>query len=176
MKKLLFTFVISALTQPVLAADWGCEVLLCLSNPAGPTAVSQCVPPITKLWDELKKGNPFPSCAMGSSSGSAGGAAASNYAGHRWANSGYCSPGLLRLDTSDPSDPGAASCNARGVVDVVVNGVMTTRVWWGVSRQPSTTLTETAAAGTASYDPTQTVSKAIAAYKAEQAAKYGSGG
>lgn len=26
--------------------QWGCEVLLCLSNPAGPTAVKECEPPI----------------------------------------------------------------------------------------------------------------------------------
>lgn len=46
------------------ASDWGCQVLLCLSNPAGPTAVAACVPPITKLWNALKKRNPdpFPTC------------------------------------------------------------------------------------------------------------------
>lgn len=43
---------------------WGCEVLLCLSNPAGPTAVGECVPPITKLWKHLAKGHSFPSCGL----------------------------------------------------------------------------------------------------------------
>lgn len=28
---------------------WGCEVLLCLANPNGPRAVSECRPPIDKL-------------------------------------------------------------------------------------------------------------------------------
>ena len=42
------------------ADDWGCEVLLCLSNPAGPTAVEQCKPPIQRLWDHLRHGHEFP--------------------------------------------------------------------------------------------------------------------
>lgn len=46
------------------ASDWGCEVLLCMSNPAGPKAVSECVPPINKLYSELRKGRPFPTCNL----------------------------------------------------------------------------------------------------------------
>lgn len=67
MKKLLFAFAVLAGVSATAAKadDWGCQVLLCLSNPAGPTAVSECVPPINKLWDELRKGHAFPSCAMG---------------------------------------------------------------------------------------------------------------
>ncbi|MEO8921576.1 MAG: hypothetical protein ABI330_01875, partial [Caldimonas sp.] len=46
------------------ASDYGCKVLLCLANPAGPTAVSQCVPPITQLWRDLAHvpPRPFPTC------------------------------------------------------------------------------------------------------------------
>jgi hypothetical protein len=44
------------------ASDHGCTVLMCLSNPAGPTAVSECVAPIKKLWRDLAKGQAFPSC------------------------------------------------------------------------------------------------------------------
>ena len=46
------------------ASDYGCRVLLCLANPAGPTAVTQCVPPITQLWRDLARvpPRPFPSC------------------------------------------------------------------------------------------------------------------
>lgn len=46
------------------ASDYGCRVLLCLANPAGPTAVAQCVPPITQLWRDLSRvpPNPFPTC------------------------------------------------------------------------------------------------------------------
>ena len=48
------------------ADTWGCEVLLCLSNPAGPMAVAQCVPPITRLYRAIFKWrpDPFPTCLM----------------------------------------------------------------------------------------------------------------
>ena len=45
------------------ASDWGCQVLLCLSNPGGPTEYAECAPPIHKLWRELAKGHPFPTCS-----------------------------------------------------------------------------------------------------------------
>jgi len=48
--------------SPAEADNWACEVALCLSNPAGPMAVSQCVPPITKLHKHLAKGRSFPLC------------------------------------------------------------------------------------------------------------------
>ena len=44
------------------ASDYGCKVLLCLANPAGPTAIGQCVPPITQLWRDLTRFRPFPTC------------------------------------------------------------------------------------------------------------------
>lgn len=47
---------------------WGCEVLLCLSNPDGPDAVSECQPPIERLRRHLRHGHPFPSCRSGGSS------------------------------------------------------------------------------------------------------------
>ena len=49
---------------PAQASDYGCKVLLCLANPAGPTAVAQCVPPITQLWRDLARvpPRPFPTC------------------------------------------------------------------------------------------------------------------
>lgn len=45
---------------------WGCEVLLCLANPNGPKAVSECHPPIDKLFDCLSWRHPcsFPKCPM----------------------------------------------------------------------------------------------------------------
>jgi hypothetical protein len=48
-----------------MASDFGCEVLLCLSNPGGPTQYAACVPPITKLWQELAIGRSFPICSDG---------------------------------------------------------------------------------------------------------------
>ncbi|NLS16687.1 hypothetical protein HGP16_08960 [Rhizobium sp. P40RR-XXII] len=45
------------------ADDWGCQVILCLSNPGGPTQYAACHPPISKLWQELAKGHSFPTCS-----------------------------------------------------------------------------------------------------------------
>ncbi|CAN7622758.1 hypothetical protein [Pararhizobium sp. LjRoot238] len=45
------------------ASDWGCQVVLCLSNPGGPTQFAECRPPIQKLWRELAKGHSFPTCS-----------------------------------------------------------------------------------------------------------------
>ncbi len=61
------------------ADNWGCEVLLCLSNPAGPMAVAQCVPPITRLYQAIFKWrpDPFPTCTMSNGSDSSSGG---NYA------------------------------------------------------------------------------------------------
>lgn len=44
------------------AGNWACEVALCISNPAGPMAVSECVPPISRLYRHLKRGGSFPLC------------------------------------------------------------------------------------------------------------------
>ena len=52
-------------TAPVHASNWGCEVLLCLSNPGGATQFPQCVPSITKLWSDLAMGKAFPTCTGG---------------------------------------------------------------------------------------------------------------
>lgn len=44
------------------ADDWGCQVILCLSNPGGATQYVECQPPIQKLWRALAKGHSFPTC------------------------------------------------------------------------------------------------------------------
>jgi hypothetical protein len=54
---------------PQPTSDWGCEVLLCLANPQGPTAVEPCVPPIQRLWRHLARGGSFPGCTMASGPG-----------------------------------------------------------------------------------------------------------
>lgn len=45
------------------AEDWGCQVILCLSNPGGPSQYAECRPPIQKLWRELAEGHGFPTCS-----------------------------------------------------------------------------------------------------------------
>ncbi len=61
---LCFALVIGLSSYVASADQWGCEVLLCLSNPAGPTAVKECEPPIHRLWDHLWDGYEFPTCEM----------------------------------------------------------------------------------------------------------------
>jgi hypothetical protein len=57
-----FALAIGLTSHAVSADQWGCEVLLCLSNPAGPTAVKECEPPIHRLWNHLRDGHEFPTC------------------------------------------------------------------------------------------------------------------
>ncbi len=45
------------------AGEWECQVILCLSNPGGPTQYAECRPPIRKLWRHLAKGRSFPTCS-----------------------------------------------------------------------------------------------------------------
>jgi len=70
-KALLAALVVAATASFGQAAnaeeDWGCQVLLCLSDPRGPTTESECRPPIHKLWRHLAKGRPFPSCVLAGS-------------------------------------------------------------------------------------------------------------
>lgn len=73
MKKLKKYSLLAAASAPFLfgavpahAYDYGCTVLLCLANPAGPQAVADCVQPINQLWNDLLHLHPFPTCVMGS--------------------------------------------------------------------------------------------------------------
>ncbi len=129
------------------ADDWGCQVLLCLADPRGPTTEGACIPPITKLWRELSKGHAFPFCDMG---GGAGG-------GNTFASSGYCREDLIYMSGGDNPQP---MCNASGAINVVVNGQLFTRVWWGVNGQLSgksgSTVSENYSGGASpQYDPTK---------------------
>ena len=60
----LLTIFCSSTPTTAVASDYGCRVLMCLSNPAGPTAVAMCIPPITQLWRDLARlpPQPFPTC------------------------------------------------------------------------------------------------------------------
>src|SRR5437016_1910417 len=65
MKKLLLPMLLISAALPAHASDYGCKVLLCLSNPAsngGATGVPECVPPIHQLWDDLDHDRAFPTC------------------------------------------------------------------------------------------------------------------
>lgn len=65
MRILLVAALITSAAPFVHASEYGCKVLLCLSNPAangGPKGVAECIPPINQLFQDLRKGRPFPSC------------------------------------------------------------------------------------------------------------------
>jgi hypothetical protein len=63
-KTLFLGAVLSFFGSMAHASDYGCKVLLCLANPNGPKAVSECVPPIDQLYDDLRHGRAFPSCDL----------------------------------------------------------------------------------------------------------------
>jgi hypothetical protein len=129
------------------ADEWGCQVLLCLSNPGGPTQYSACVPPIERLWAALRHGDPFPTCDLGMDG--AGGASAIN----TFASGGYCREDLLHWGGPEQSE---LLCDATGAINVDIGNQLYTRVWWDVSGQGST-ITEFYGAGSTQkpYDPTQ---------------------
>jgi len=129
------------------ADDWGCQVLLCLSDPGGPEQYSACVPPIEKLWAALRHGDPFPTCDFGS--GGLQGASATN----TFASGGYCREDLLNWGGPEQSD---LLCRATGSINVDIDNHLYTRVWWEVSG-PDRTITEFYGAGRAQlpYDPTR---------------------
>ena len=58
----------AGVAAPAHAQDWGCQVLLCLANPGGPTQYAECVGPITQLWNALRRGSAFPTCSGASAS------------------------------------------------------------------------------------------------------------
>lgn len=119
--------VIGALAiAPVLAHadDWACEVVLCLANPQGATAVTECVPPIKKLWRELAKGHAFPTCNMNT------GGVSGNSASNSWASGRNCPPQYRYSGGGDSSE---LFCKFTGVVTVKVDNQLYTRVWWNGS-------------------------------------------
>jgi len=160
----LLACVVVPLMQPVIAKadDWGCQVLLCLADPRGPTAEGACVPPIEKLWNALSHGHPFPTCDLNSSSSdlppdeqnllppsalNAGqGTGATNVA----AGPGYCRTDLLYWG---PPEQSTLSCRAQGAINVTINNALYTRVWWGTDIN---SITEYYGQGSTAvpYDPT----------------------
>lgn len=55
--------IVSQKVPPLSERDeWGCTCLLCLANPNGWKSVPECIPPIKRLFRELRKGKPMPGC------------------------------------------------------------------------------------------------------------------
>ncbi|WP_370689509.1 hypothetical protein [Paraburkholderia fungorum] len=152
------------------ADDWGCQVLLCLANPGGPEQYGACVPPIEKLWKALSHGDPFPTCDFSAWLSSLApdvrnaipaawlaNLGAGTGASNTWANSGYCREDLLYWGGPEQSVP---LCRASGAINVMIDGQLYTRVWWGTSSaNGGSTITEyygpPGVTDQAAYDPTQ---------------------
>ncbi|MBC8746040.1 hypothetical protein F6X42_05165 [Paraburkholderia sp. WC7.3b] len=148
------------------ADDWGCQVLLCLSNPGGPEQYSACVPPIEKLWRALRHGDPFPICDFGA--GGSQGAFATN----TFASGSYCREDLLHWGGSEQSE---LLCGATAAINVDIDNQLYSRVWWGVAGAGST-ITEFYGGGSVQvpYDPLQ--SAAVFLQRTEQQSSFGVGG
>jgi hypothetical protein len=101
---------------PAVASQWGCQCLLCLANPGGPTQFDECKPPIEKLYAALAHGAPFPPCDL-----SDGNDSNSNYAKQVVAPWDPCPAGTNEVD------PGAL------VAQGVSNGRFYTLTSMGVS-------------------------------------------
>jgi hypothetical protein len=106
LKLVVFGSVLTVASVAARADDFGCTVLLCLANPAGPMAVAECVSPIKKLYRNLAKGKAFPTCDMAS--------APDAPAGKSWAQHGVsyydqCPPGTTALDAGTYAVRGGAN-------------------------------------------------------------------
>lgn len=75
------------LARTAAASEYGCKVLLCMSNPGGPTQYGECVPPINQLWSDLAHGRPFPTCEE----------APGSYASFKQTKYDMCKDGLTSL-------------------------------------------------------------------------------
>ncbi len=143
---LAVVLITSMMWSDVARADaWGCQVMLCLSNPGGPEQYAECVPPIEKLWAALRHGDPFPTCDL--DTGAARGGSATN----TFASGGYCREDLLYWGGHEQSE---LLCRATGAINVKIGNQLYTRVWWGVDGQ-GPTITEFYGAGSTQsvYDP-----------------------
>ncbi len=170
--------VASALLMPAAPAHadgWGCQVMLCLSDPRGPEAEGACVPPIEKLWDELAHGHPFPTCDVMQSWDSLSPEIRSAIpadvvqlmksttisGGNGGASGSFCPYDLMYYS----SNYGPA-CRARNVIQVKLNDQVFTRVWWGITGSVfggSSSRTEYFGAGSSTpfYDPSQSAQRWI---------------
>lgn len=62
-------FVMVGAVHEARADEWGCTVILCLSNPAGATAAEGCAPPVEKFWHNLRRGGAMPHCDTSDATG-----------------------------------------------------------------------------------------------------------
>lgn len=130
MKKIMMILAVCLLSGNAFASDYGCKVLFCLANPAGPEAVSECVPPIERLYSDLADGDPFPTCEeMGNNGSGSSGA-------NQFASPSYCHPDLITYG-GNIMGGNYFTCRATGAITITKNGQTQMRYWWNMNRGPS---------------------------------------
>jgi hypothetical protein len=148
------------------ADDWGCKVLLCLSNPGGPEQYSACVPTMEKLWSALRRGDPFPTCDFGT------GGSQGTFATRTFASAGYCREDLLYCGGPEQSE---LLCRGTGAISVDIDNQLYTSVWWDVAGSRPI-IVEFYGAGSTQvpYDPSQ--SAALFVQQTGQQTSFSGGG
>lgn len=119
----------TATTTASAADTWACEIVLCLANPQGPTAVEQCVPPIKRMWKALAKGKSIPTCKFSDKDGKE--------------TESRASGSYIETAGADPYAAGACPfvyyagesqqkfCAFTGVTNQYINGALWGRIWYG---------------------------------------------
>jgi hypothetical protein len=116
-------------------------VLLCLAAPSW-RAIPQCVSPVRQLFRDLKRGRPFPTCAM---------AGNGNSARHAWAVAPTnCPPQYTRQ--LDGESNTTYSCDYSGVVSVSINATPFARTWWNLAGDTVTEFSPAAKTALGSWD------------------------
>lgn len=124
--KFLLVSVLFLSSKWAFADNWGCTVVLCIANPKGPTALPECVAPIKKLWRELAKGNPFPTCILSNGSASSNASERSSVASDEY----NCPVQYLNRKNTYNA---ARECAYGGYVSLFQNDVEIARVWWNAA-------------------------------------------
>ena len=128
------------LPVPAAAAD-GCLVLLCLAAPSWQN-IAQCVDPVRQVLRDLARGRPFPSCAI-----SGAGNTSTNQESRV---PGYCPVQYLRTFATENGS--LSYCDYAGAVELNVDGVLWSRVWWSPTGDSVTEFTPAARARLGSWD------------------------
>ena len=137
----LMAFAAAALLPTSARSEDGCLVLLCLAAPSWRN-IPQCIDPVGHVLRHLAHGHPFPSCAMSGTGNSA-------------SNQATSAPALCPVQYTRAVEVVggmAYECDYSGVVDVQVDGVLWSRLWWNESGDSVTEFAPSARARLGSWD------------------------
>ena len=129
------------LVSPAARAADGCLVLLCLAAPSWQN-IAQCVDPVRQVLRDVARGHPFPSCAMSGSGNSA--------ASQSSRVPDYCPVQYTRTIALESGT--TSTCEYDGAVEVSVDGVLWSRVWWSSTGDSVTEFAPAARARLGTWD------------------------